>query len=103
MNNKQPTRPIVALIDLLSKKWVLRMLWELNKGACTFRELQLRCGDVSPTIINRRIKDLHGAKLVSKSSSDGYKLTEQGEELIQLFYPVNEFATRWAAKISDEE
>ena len=95
MSNSTSSRPIMQLIDILGKKWVLRILWELNAGACTFRQLQSRCGDLSPTIINTRIKDLCAANFVVKTEDSGYALTAQGEELIELFLPLNDFATRW--------
>ena len=92
-------RPIVQLIDILGKKWVLRILWELKESSCTFRELQRRCGDLSPTIINTRIKDLCAAQLVNKSPESGYALTQLGDELIELFYPINDFANRWSESL----
>jgi len=94
MSDTSP-RPIMQLIDILGKKWVLRILWELKPGPCTFRQLQSRCDDLSPTTINARIKDLCGAKFVEKTADAGYALTDQGEELIELFLPLNDFATRW--------
>jgi len=99
MSNSTSSRPIMQLIDILGKKWVLRILWELNAGGCTFRQLQSRCGDLSPTIINTRIKDLCAASFVVKTEDSGYALTAQGEELIELFLPLNDFATRW---VNDE-
>ena len=96
MSDSRP-RPIMQLIDILGKKWVLRILWELKPGPCTFRQLQSRCGDLSPTTINARIKDLCGAKFVVKTDDAGYALTAQGEELIELFLPLNNFATRWVS------
>ena len=89
-------RPITELIDLLGKKWILRILWELNLGPCTFRELQARCGDISPTTINKRIKELCLANLIIKSKDTGYNLSPQGKELITLFGPINDFAQSWA-------
>lgn len=89
-------RPIVQLIDLLGTKWVLRILWELNQGPCSFRELQSRCDDLSPTTINNRIKDLVAARLVTKSESEGYGLSPLGRELLEVFMPLNQFAGRWS-------
>jgi len=100
MKNTSSQRPIVRLIDILGTKWVLRILWELKETPCTFRELQRRCGDISPTIINTRIKDLCAAQLVYKSPESGYKLSEYGNELIELFYPLNDFANRWVESIA---
>jgi DNA-binding HxlR family transcriptional regulator len=95
MPAKPRQRAIVQLIDILGKKWVLRILWELSNTPCTFRELQSRCGDLSPTIINTRIKDLCEAQLVYKSPETGYTLSPAGNELVTLFSPINEFAERW--------
>lgn len=93
-------RPVMALIDLLSKKWVLRILWELRQSPCTFRELQARCGDISPTMINNRVKELHSAKLLDKSPEHGYCLSPLGEEFIDLFAPIYQFSERWATEIN---
>jgi len=99
MTSTSSQRPIVLLIDILGKKWVLRILWELKDSPCTFRELQSRCGGLSPTILNTRIKDLCTTQLVHKSQDSGYTLSKQGCELIEHFYPLNEFANRWAQSL----
>ena len=92
------TRPIMQLIDLLGTKWIMRILWEMNAGPCTFRELQDRCGGISPTMINNRMKDLIAGNLVDKDSPNGYQLTELGQELLELFAPLNQWAEKWAEK-----
>lgn len=89
------SRPIMQLIDLLGRKWVMRILWEMNAGPCTFRQLQDRCGGISPTVINSRMKDLIAAKLIEKDSPSGYQLTKSGEELLKLFGPLNQWAEHW--------
>jgi len=99
MTSTTSQRPIMQLIDILGKKWVLRILWELKTSPCTFRELQSRCGDLSPTIINTRIKDLCAAHLIYKSPDSGYQLSQDGYELIELFYPLNDFANQWIKSI----
>ena len=35
-------RPIMALLDLLGRRWALRVGWELRNGPLGFRELQRR-------------------------------------------------------------
>ena len=32
-------RPIMAALDLLGRRWALRILWELRAGALSFRAL----------------------------------------------------------------
>jgi hypothetical protein len=48
-------RPIMRLLDVLGKRWTLRVLWELRDERLTFRELRERCDDVSPTSLNHRL------------------------------------------------
>jgi DNA-binding HxlR family transcriptional regulator len=91
----QKQGPVLDLIDILGRKWVLRILWELDTQAGTFRDIQTRCGDLSPTIINKRLKELQEAALIIKSQHRGYELSELGKELVAFFYPVNDFAEKW--------
>ncbi len=35
--------PIVAALDLLGRRWILRILWELRNGPIGFRALQAFC------------------------------------------------------------
>ncbi len=85
----------MILIDMLGRKWTLRILWELVQGTGTFRELQSRCGEISPTIINKRLKELVEANLVMKIKPNGYQLTKSGDELVDLFDPLNAWIKKW--------
>ncbi len=73
----------------------MRVLWELNQETCTFREVQSRCGDISPTIISKRLKELIEVNLVKKNKPVGYQLTSSAEELFELFYPLNDWVKKW--------
>ena len=35
--------PIMAVFDLLGKRWSLGIIWQLGNNMLTFRELQQRC------------------------------------------------------------
>ena len=43
-------RPIMAALDLLGRRWALRVLWELRAGGLTFRALRDASGGVSPSL-----------------------------------------------------
>ena len=89
-------RPVMALLDLLGRRWTLRVVWELRDGrARTFRALQASLDDVSPTILNTRLKELREARLV-ELREDGYALTVLGTELLKLLLPVARLAEDWA-------
>jgi DNA-binding HxlR family transcriptional regulator len=90
-------RPIMALLDLLGRRWALRLVWELREGPLSFRRLQARCGAISSSVLNDRLSELRAAGIV-EASDDGYRLTEEGRELLALYPPLNAWAERWAER-----
>ena len=88
-------RPIMALLDLLGRRWVLRIVWELREEPKRFRELQDAIG-ASPTIVNSRLAELREAKLVELDADAGYRLTTLGKELLRLFLPLHAWSEKWA-------
>ncbi len=90
--------PIMALFDLLGRTWVLGVLWQLQEGVYTFREIQQKCETISPSILNSRLKDLREAGIVERTL-DGYQLTERGNELIGLISPFGDWARGWAEEV----
>ncbi|MEP3225746.1 MAG: winged helix-turn-helix transcriptional regulator [Parasphingorhabdus sp.] len=89
-------RPVMVIMDVLGKRWTLRLLWELNRqGPGTFRELQARCEDVSPTSLNNRLKDLRNLNLI-ENGERGFVLTEHGLALSALLAPLDQWANGWA-------
>ena len=92
-------RPTMALLDLLGRRWALRVLWELRAGErLTFRELQARSGDVSSSVLNDRLRELREANIVAASASGGYHLTGAGHELLRALEPLDAWAKRWARR-----
>lgn len=89
-------KPIMALLDVLGRRWTLRILWELKPGRLTFRALQEKCGGPSPTVLNARLKDLRETALVDLVEGDGYGLTRLGEELGEQLLPLVRWSERWA-------
>lgn len=88
-------RPLMVLLDVLGQRWTLRILWEIRGGRCTFRDLRSRCGDVSPTILNRRLKELREFGILDHDAQ-GYGLTEAGRELSGELLALSDWAERWA-------
>jgi DNA-binding HxlR family transcriptional regulator len=90
-------RPIMALLDLLGRRWTLRIVWELREDrALTSRALRTACDEASPTIMQARLSELREAGLVELAPGDGYRLTGLGKELSENFQPLYRFAERWA-------
>jgi DNA-binding HxlR family transcriptional regulator len=88
-------RPLLAAMDLLGRRWALRVLWELRGGALTFRALQERCDAVSPASLNTRLAELREAGLV-ELGDDGYAVTAIGGQLAEALGPLQTWAERWA-------
>ena len=89
-------RPIMALFDLVGRRWALRLLWELHQDApVSFRRLQERCDGVSSSVLNQRLSELREARLV-RAGADGYDLTDEGRGLVATLEPVSAWAARWA-------
>jgi DNA-binding HxlR family transcriptional regulator len=92
-------RPEMALLDLLGRRWALRVLWELRDGEfLTFRELQTRCGDISSSVLNDRLRELREAEIVSTAPEGGYALTKEGARLLEALTPLGSWAKRWARR-----
>lgn len=88
-------RPIMAALDLLGRRWALRVLWELRGDPLTFRALREACERVSPTVLNTRLRELQEAGLVV-STHTGYALTRQGAALSRALDPLDRWARSWA-------
>lgn len=91
----------MALLDLLGRRWALRLVWELRDGSLLFRELQERCDGMSSSVLNQRLRELREAGIVEPAPR-GYALTDEGRRLIDAYAPLNEWAERWAARASDQ-
>lgn len=90
--------PINALFDLLGRRWALGILWYLGEGPCVFRQLQDRCGGISPSILNVRLKALRDADIVERTD-DGYALTERGLELRSIIVPLVKWSAEWSRDV----
>src|SRR4051812_17899966 len=89
----------MALHDLLGRRWTLRVLWELRDGRPrTFRELQADGGDISSSVLNERLRELRDADIVDAEAGGGYRLTNEGLQLLQALAPLEDWAERWARR-----
>jgi DNA-binding HxlR family transcriptional regulator len=83
----------MALLDLLGRRWALRVLWELREGPVpTFRELQQRCDGVSSSVLAERVRELRAAGILA---SDRFELTESGRALLAALGPLDAWAKAW--------
>lgn len=97
MPTPRSRRPIMVLLDALGRRWALRVLWELRAGALTFRALREACGNISPSVLNDRLRELTELRLIEQGD-DGYRLSADGRSLGELLIPLDEWARRWARR-----
>jgi DNA-binding HxlR family transcriptional regulator len=93
------SRPIMLLLELLGRRWAMRVLWELRDGNLSFRGLQEACGGISPAVLNERLRDLRDGRLVELTEGEGFGLTALGRELLERFSPMVGWAERWAKSL----
>jgi DNA-binding HxlR family transcriptional regulator len=88
----------MALLDLLGRRWAMRVIWELRDDRLSFRELQAACGGISSSVLNDRLAELREAGIVE--GGGGFALTAEGRELIDVYRPLDAWARRWAERAS---
>jgi DNA-binding HxlR family transcriptional regulator len=88
-------RPIMVLLDLLGRRWSLRILWELRGEPLTSRRLRAACDEASPTVLQARLSELREAGFLDLAAEGGYSLTPLGQELCDTFLPLHRFAEKW--------
>ena len=60
--------------------------------------MQARIDELSPSILNTRMKELRAALLV-ELAEDGYVLTPLGARLLALMLPLDQWAKGWAKQL----
>lgn len=89
-------RPIMAALDLLGRRWTLRLLWELRDGPLGAREILRRCDDMSSSVLYRRLGELSDAGLVTKNDTGANELTPIGHSLGEALAPLSAWADDWS-------
>jgi len=87
--------PTTELLDLLGRRWALRILWELREAPRPFGDLQERCDGMSTSVLTQRLAELRDAGLIEPGDG-GYALTDVGGRLLQRLSFFDEWAREWA-------
>ncbi|HZC74095.1 MAG TPA: helix-turn-helix domain-containing protein [Jatrophihabitans sp.] len=93
-------RPIMVALDLLGRRWALRIMWELRDGPLGARELRRRCDDISPSVLYARLTELRSAALIDQDANGDYGLTRIGARLGTAIEPLDRWAREWARATS---
>ena len=85
------SRPVERALDLLGRRWALRLVWELRRSTLAFSELRERTG-ISPSVLSARLGELIDAGVLERDAGRRYRLSGRGRELARILYELN----RWA-------
>ncbi|MFZ6642869.1 winged helix-turn-helix transcriptional regulator [Undibacterium sp. TC4M20W] len=103
VRGSQTGRPIMALLDLLGRRWTLRMIWELRGEPLSFRELRERCDAMSPTVLNQRLRELRETRIVEMGAAGGYSLSPSGLNLVKAMLPLLAWSEEWQQMLDDTQ
>jgi DNA-binding HxlR family transcriptional regulator len=84
-------RAVEGVLDLLGRRWALRLVWELRRSTLSFSELRGRTG-ISPSVLSLRLRELVQADVLQRDAVRRYRLSGRGRELARILYELN----RWA-------
>jgi DNA-binding HxlR family transcriptional regulator len=84
-------RPVESALELLGRRWALRLVWELRRSTLSFSELRRRT-EISPSVLSARLAELAEAGVIERDTLKRYRLSGRGRELARLLYELN----RWA-------
>jgi DNA-binding HxlR family transcriptional regulator len=92
----------MALLDLLGRRWTMRVCWELSIEPAGFRALQARCDGMSPSVLSERLVELAQAGVVEQNAVGDYQLSARGHSLTKLLAPLNKWANEWANPVAGD-
>jgi DNA-binding HxlR family transcriptional regulator len=93
-------RAVDGVLDLLGRRWSLRLVWELRRSTLSFSELRERSG-ISPSVLSARLRELADAGVVERAADRRYRLSGRGRELARILFELNRWAE--AAGVSSRE
>ena len=86
----------MAALDLLGRRWALRILWELRDGPVGARTLRIACDGMSSSVLYERLRELTDAGLVTRDDDESYVLTEIGSSLGSALRPLDAWSVHWS-------
>lgn len=93
----------MAALNLLSRRWVLRILWELRNGPLGFREMQARCEQMSPNTLSTRLAELKEAGVVGHDANGDWTLTALGRKLSPVLRALDAWSADWENELKPRD
>lgn len=82
-----------AALELLGRRWAMRLVWELRREVLSFSELRSETG-ISPSVLSARLRELSEAGVIERNEARRYRVTASGRELARLLFELNRWAER---------
>ena len=84
----------MAALDLLGRRWALRILWELRHGPLGARgPAGPAATTVLPACCDDRLAELSSAGLIARDDTGAYALTIQGRSLERALRPLDAWSS----------
>ena len=91
----------MAAMDLLGRRWALRVLWELRAEPLGARALQARCDQMSSSVLYERLEELTAAGLLTRDGAGAYLLTDLGAALGPALGSLDSWARQWSEALQE--
>ncbi len=100
--------PIALASEVLTQKWMLLIIRELNAGSTRFNDIRRGVPRISATLLKHRLGQLEEAgalerQKVAGGSIEEYILTDAGRELKAVIGSIGEWGQRWARDIEKDD
>jgi DNA-binding HxlR family transcriptional regulator len=88
------SRQLADVLELIGRRWTLRIVWELRDRTLSFNDLRRAVGGMSQSVLVTRLTELFGAGLVADVPG-GYELTPDGAALVHELAGLDGWAMKW--------
>ncbi|MGE6855336.1 helix-turn-helix domain-containing protein [Bacillus sp. FSL K6-2841] len=101
MNQSDMCPRFEKAVELLSKRWVALIVFQLLSGPQRFSEIEAALTNLSGRVLSERLKELEATGIVKREVFAEtpvrieYSLTDMGRSLAPVFEEISKWSTEW--------
>ncbi|AHL72867.1 helix-turn-helix transcriptional regulator [Bacillus altitudinis MN12] len=101
MNQSDMCPRFEKAVELLSKRWVALIVFQLLSGSQRFSEIEAALTNLSGRVLSERLKELEAAGIVKREVFAEtpvrieYSLTDMGRSLAPVFEEIAKWSSEW--------
>ncbi|MGJ5637931.1 winged helix-turn-helix transcriptional regulator [Bacillus altitudinis] len=101
MNQSDMCPRFEKAVELLSKRWVALIVFQLLSGSQRFSEIEATLTNLSGRVLSERLKELEAAGIVKREVFAEtpvrieYSLTDMGRSLAPVFEEIAKWSSEW--------